>query len=296
MENKKKFRITHLPKLFVETFNKWLDNNPFELSAIVAYYAILSLPALIVIILNLVGNIWGREIVQGELLDEITSAVGIQTAESIRVMMLERGDESVSLFTTIIGVGTLIYGSTGVFFQLQAAFDKIWKVKEVKMNGILKTILNRIKSFGFILIIGFLLLISFLLTAILSFFSKRIDKLLPDSWFELVYYVDFIVSILFIYVLFAAMFKYLPSKNIRWKAVRVGAALTAVLFVIGKYLLAWYFNKMDPASTYGAAGSVILIMLWVSYSSLILFFGAHFTKVYADVYLINDEPIINEEL
>jgi membrane protein len=296
MERKKEFRITHLPKLFVETFNKWLDNNPFELSAIVAYYAILSLPALIVIILNLVGNIWGREIVQGELLDEITSAVGIQTAESIRLMMLERGDESVSLFTTIIGVGTLIYGSTGVFFQLQAAFDKIWKVKEVKMNGILRTILSRIKSFGFILIIGFLLLISFLLTAILSFFSKRIDKLLPNTWFELVYYVDFTVSILFIYVLFAAMFKYLPSKNIRWKAVRVGAALTAVLFVIGKYLLAWYFNKMDPASTYGAAGSVILIMLWVSYSSLILFFGAHFTKVYADVYLINDEPIIDEEL
>ena len=291
MEHKVKFKIAHLPKIMVKTFNNWIDNNPFELSAIVAYYAILSLPALIVIILNLVGNIWGRDIVQGALLDEITSAVGIQTAESIRVMMLDRGDETVSIFTTIVGIGTLIYGSTGVFFQLQNAFDKIWKVKAIEMNGILKTILSRIKSFGFILIIGFLMLISFVLTAALSFFSKRIDKMLPDNWFELVYVVDFLMSILFIYVLFAAMFKYLPSKKIRWKAVRIGAALTAILFVIGKYLMAWYFGEMDPGSTYGAAGSIILLMLWVSYSSLILFFGAHFTKVYADIYLTQEKFI-----
>ena len=280
-----KFKIPHLPKLLVKTYHNWIDTNPFELSAIVAYYAILSLPALIVIILNLVGNIWGREIVQGELLDEITNAVGVQTAESIRVMMLDRGDETVSVFTTIIGFGTLLYGSTGVFYQLQFAFDKIWKVKTTEENGIIKTIVSRIKSFGFVLIIGFLLLISFVLTAILSAFSKRVDRLLPDNWFELVYVIDFLMSILFIYVLFAAMFKYLPSKRLRWKSVKIGAALTAILFVIGKYVLAWYFNEMEPGSTYGAAGSVILIMLWVSYSSLILFFGAHFTKVYADTYL-----------
>ncbi|WP_299667312.1 YihY/virulence factor BrkB family protein [uncultured Polaribacter sp.] len=279
-----------IPKLLQKTANNWLASEPFELSAIVAYYAILSLPALMVIILNLVGNIWGREIVQGELLDEITKAVGVQTAESIRVMMLDRGDESVSIFTTIIGVSTLLYGATGVFYQLQAAFDKIWKVKtDLKKNGFLQMIFSRLKSFGFILIIGFLLLISFVLTALISTFSKRIEKLVPDNLFEYVYIVDFLMSVLFIYFLFSAMFKYLPSKTVRWRAVKVGAALTAVLFVIGKYLLAWYFNEMDPGSTYGAAGSVILIMLWVSYSSLILFFGAHFTKVYADTYLIEEQ-------
>ncbi|AUC84348.1 ribonuclease BN [Polaribacter sp. ALD11] len=282
--------IKNLPSLLKKTGNNWIDSEPFELSAIVAYYAILSLPALIVIILNLVGNIWGRDIVQGELLDEITQAVGVQTAESIRVMMLDRGDETVSIFTTIIGFSTLLYGSTGVFYQLQAAFDKIWKVPENKnANGFLKMIFSRIKSFGFILIIGFLLLISFVLTALISAFSKRIEKFVPEKLFEYIYLLDFLVSILFIYVLFAAMFKYLPSKTIRWRAVRAGAALTAILFVIGKYLLAWYFKEMDPGSTYGAAGSVILIMLWVSYSSLILFFGAHFTKVYSDVYLIEDK-------
>jgi len=287
-----KFKLKDLPKLFVKTTNNWFDSNPFELSAVVAYYAILSLPALIVIILNLVGNVWGREIVQGELLDEISAAVGVQTAESIRVMMLDRGDESVSIFTTIIGFITLIYGSTGVFYQLQSAFDKIWKVKEIdNANGFVKMLLSRLKSFGFILIIGFLLLISFIFTSIISAFSNRIEKFVPESLFDYVYIIDFIISIFFIYVLFATMFKYLPTKSIRWRAVRIGAALTAILFVIGKYLMAWYFSEMDPGSTYGAAGSIILIMLWVSYSSLILFFGAHFTKVYSDMYLIEDEPI-----
>ena len=279
--------LKDFPSLLKKTGSNWLASAPFELSAIVAYYAILSLPALVVIILNLVGNIWGREIVQGELLAEISKAVGTETAESLRVMMLDRGDEKVSIFTTIIGFGTLLYGSTGVFYQLQASFDKIWKVKEdTTTNGLLQLVLSRIKSFGFILIIGFLLLISFVLTALISAFSKRIEKIVPDNLFEYIYIVDFLMSILFIYVLFAAMFKYLPSKTVRWRAVKVGAAVTAVLFVIGKYLMAWYFNEMDPGSTYGAAGSVILIMLWVSYSSLIVFFGAHFTKVYSDRYLI----------
>ncbi|AQS93190.1 ribonuclease BN [Polaribacter sp. BM10] len=279
--------IKDLPSLLKKTGTNWLNSEPFELSAIVAYYAILSLPALLVIILNLVGNVWGKEIVQGELLDEITKAVGVQTAESIRLMMLDRGDESVSIFTTIIGFGTLFYGATGVFYQLQAAFDKIWKTPENKQeNGFIKMIFSRIKSFGFILIIGFLLLISFVLTALISTFNKRIEKFLPESLFEHIYIIDFLMSVIFIYALFAAMFKYLPSITVKWRAVKIGAAVTAILFVIGKFLMAWYFNEMEPGSTYGAAGSIILIMLWVSYSSLILFFGAHFTKVYADTYFI----------
>lgn len=282
----KKFSIKDLPKLTVKTVKNWFDSDPFQLSAIVAYYAILSLPALIVIILNLVGNVWGKEIVQGELIDEISKAIGSQTAETIRKMMEDRGGKSVSIFTTIIGFGTLIYGATSVFYQLQLAFNKIWEYQENEVkNSFLKIVFDRIKSFGFILIIGFLLLISFVLTALISAFSKRIEQFVPENLFEYVYIFDFLISIFFIYFLFAAMFKYLPSKTVRWRAVKVGAALTAVLFVIGKYLLAWYFNKMDPGSTYGAAGSIILIMLWISYSSLILFFGANFTKVYSDLYL-----------
>ncbi len=280
------FKLKYLPKTVVKASVNWFNSSPFELSAIIAYYAILSLPALLVIILNLIGNIWGKEIVQGELLDEITSVVGSPTAESIRQMMVDRGSESVSIFTTIIGFVTLIYGSTGVFFQLQQAFDKIWEVNEEdKSSGLLFIISSRIKSFGFILIIGFLLLISFILTALISTFNKVLNTYLPDFLFDYLFILDFFISLLFIYALFATMFKYLPSKKISWQAVKIGAALTAILFVFGEFLMAWYFKEMDPGSTYGAAGSVILIMLWVSYSSLILFFGAHFTKVYSDSFI-----------
>lgn len=251
-----------------------------------AYYAILSLPALLVLLLNLVGNIWGKEIVEGEVIKEISNTVGNQSAEFIRYIIKQRGDESVSLFATIIGAATLLYGATGVFYQLQQTFDTIWEVQnKSNINSVLKTFFDRLKSLGFILIIGFLLLISFVVTAFISVFNRNLQKFLPDEFFDFIYILDFSISLLFIYILFAAMFKYLPSKKISWSAVNVGAALTAVLFVVGKFLLAWYFKEMNPASTYGAAGSVILIMLWVSYSSLILFFGAHFTKIYSDSYL-----------
>lgn len=268
----------------VKTGKVWFNDEPFRLSAIIAYYAILSLPALIIIILNVVGGFWGKEIVQGQLLDEISKAMGSETAESIRMMIVDQGDKSTSLFATIVGIATLIYGSTGVFFQLQESFDQIWKSEPKYSNGLIATIMSRLKSFGFILILGFLLLVSFVLTSLLSAFSSRLELLLPDNLLQFIFIFDGIISLGFIYVLFAAMFKYLPSKSVPWKAVRVGAAITAILFIIGKYLLAIYFSEMQPGSTYGAAGSIILVMLWVSYSSLILFYGAHFTKVYADEY------------
>lgn len=293
-QKEEKFSLRAVPELLVSTYENWMANDPFRLSAIVAYYAILSLPALIVIILNLVGAIWGREIVQGEILAQITNAVGIETAESIRLMMVDRGDTETSIFTTIIGIITLIYGSTGVFFQLQASLDEIWGIPEDKKSGIMTILKSRAKSFGFILIIGFLLLTSFIITSLLSTFSSYISNYLPDMLFKGLFLIDFIVSIGFIYLLFATLFKFLPSVRVKWKAVRVGAGLTALLFVVGKYVLAYYFNTMQPGSTYGAAGSIILVMLWVSYSSLILFFGAHFTKVYTDRF-IKEKPVMRQD-
>jgi len=281
----KSFKIQDLPKLLLETGKAWYANEPFKLSAIVAYYSILSLPALLIIIFNVVGNVWGRDIVQGEVLDEISRAIGVEAAETIRGMLLDKGDKPTSIFTTTIGLFTLLYGATGVFYQLESAFDSIWKTEPRFSNGLLATIFSRLKSFGFILIIGFLLLVSFVMTSLLSTFSKRIQNLLPDNLIDFVFVIDIVISLSFIYVLFAAMFKVLPNAIIPWKAVKIGAGLTALLFTIGKYLLAIYFSELEPGSTYGAAGSVILIMLWVSYTSLILFFGAHFTKIYSDHYI-----------
>lgn len=282
---KRHFKLKDLPGLLVTAGKSWFNDEPFERSAVVAYYAILSLPALIIIMLNLVGGIWGREIVQGEILAEISRAIGTETAEAIRLMMVDKGEEATSIFATVVGISTLLYGSTGVFFQVQNVLDKIWDAKPRFANGLLETIFVRFKSFGFILIIGFLLLTSFVFTSVLSAFSENLEQFMPESLVAFVFVLDFILSVSFIYFLFAAMFKILPNASIPWRAVRIGAALTALLFVLGKYLLALYFSEMQPGSTYGAAGSIILVMLWVSYTSLILFYGAHFTKAYSEKYL-----------
>ena len=291
MTKPESFKIQHIPRLLVNTGKSWYKGDPFKHSAIVAYYGILSLPALIIIILKVVGSVWGEDLVQGELLGEISSAIGPDAADAIGVMINNRSSANTSVMATIIGIGTLLYGSTGVFFQVQSALDNIWGNHPKYENSLLATIVSRAKSFGFILVIGFLLLVSLVLTSLLSTFSRQLNELLPEDMFDLLFLVDLLVSVGFIYILFATMFKYLPSARIPWKSVRVGAALTTVMFMIGKYLLALYFNTMEPGSTYGAAGSIILIMLWVSYSSLILLFGAHFTKQYADKYLINPESV-----
>ncbi|MDO7172329.1 YihY/virulence factor BrkB family protein [Mariniflexile sp. AS56] len=279
------FKLTHLPKLLIKTYKAWMEKEPFKLGAVVAYYAILSLPALLILILNLVGAIWGRDIVRGELQSELSTALGSDTATAILKMIAEKGDQPTSIFATILGIGVLLYGATGVFYQLQNVLDTIWDIKPVYSNEIISTLIGRLKSFGFILIFGFLLLISFALTALLTAFSNRISTLFSTEIVEFAYVIDITLSLIFIYFLFAAMFKFLPSKPIQWKAVRVGAALTALLFILGKYVLSFYFGETEPGSTYGAAGSIIIVMLWTSYSSLILFFGAQFTKIYSDSYL-----------
>lgn len=294
-QGKRKFVLSDIIILIKRSYTSFMASDPFQLSAIVAYYAILSLPALVVIILNLVGAIWGRELVQGELTAEISKALGPDAAASVMEMMVHRGKKETGIVTAIIGVAVLLYGATGVFFQLQQALDKIWGVQSNKNDGILNIIKSRAKGFGFILILGFLLLVSFLATTLLSAFSKRLAYFFPENWLDAAFVTDIVVSLIMIYVLFAALFKFLPSVKISWKAVRVGAAITAVLFVLGKYALAYYFANAEPGSTYGASGSIILVMLWISYSSLILFFGATFTKVYADRY-INKVPEIRADI
>lgn len=288
MSTVQKFKIQHLPVLLVASAKSWFDGKPFERSAIVAYYAVLSLPALVIIILKVVGSFWGEDIVQGELLGEISSAIGPDAADAIRTMIDNQNGKKTSVFATIIGIGTLLYGSTGVFFQLQSALDAIWEQVPTYKNSVIATLMSRVKSFGFILILGFLMLTSLVLTSVLSTFSKQLNRFLPDNLFDYLFLVDFLVSVGFIYILFVTMFKYLPSAKIKWKSVRSGAALTTILFMIGKYLLAFYFTTMEPGSTYGAAGSIILIMLWVSYTNLILLFGAHYTKHYADKFVEGD--------
>ncbi|AXG75243.1 YihY/virulence factor BrkB family protein [Flavobacterium arcticum] len=278
------FKIGHIPSLLVETYKVWNKHDPFRLSAVVAYYAVLSLPGLLVIIINLVGSIWGQEIVQGYLTDEISSALGQNASESIQAMMMETQNKDKSTLATILGIGVLIFGATGVFYHLQLSLNQIWEIKPKPNSGILKTLIDRARSFVFIIVIGFLLLISFIVTAAIAVLNNYITSILPEAIVYIAFVLDFIISIGIITVLFALIFRYLPDAKIRWKSVWVGAVITSVLFVLGKSLLGYYFGQSDPGSTYGAAGTIVLILLWVSYSCLILFFGAEFTWVYAKKY------------
>jgi len=280
----KKFKLKNLPKLLKQTFKEWNADDPWRLSAIVAYYAVLSLPGLVVVIINTVGAIWGVDIVEGRITDEISAAIGPSAADSIREIIASTQEGNKSLISTIIGIATLIFGATGVFYHLQLSLNKVWDLKQDENAGIKQLVIDRLLGFGFVLVIGFLLLISFILSTALSLLNEYLDMIFSDFSVYIAMVASEILSLGVITVLFALLFKYLPDAKIQWRSVWAGGFLTAILFTIGKYLLGLYFGNADPSSTYGAAGSMILILLWVSYSCLILFFGAEFTWVYANTY------------
>ena len=285
-----KFKVADLPSLLVTTYKAWNAENPFRLSAVVAYYAILSMPGLLVIIVNVIGTILGEEIVKGELTNEISRALGRDTANAVETMISETQDGDKNLISTIIGIGTLIFGASGVFYHLQLSLNQIWKIDASLQQTFWRMLMNRARSFTFILVIGFLLLISFIVTAGISALTTFLNRNFQDAVVYMAYLFDIILSLSMITILFALMFKYLPNAKIKWKSVWIGAFITSILFVLGKFLLGLYFGRADFDSTYGAAGTIVLILLWVSYSCLILFFGAEFTWVYAEKYGYGIKP------
>ncbi|MBA3681909.1 MAG: YihY/virulence factor BrkB family protein [Bacteroidetes bacterium] len=264
-----------------KTAKAWVNADPFRQSAVVAYYAIFSIPALLVIVISCAGLIFGREAIQGQVSDQITGAMGADTAEQVEDMIAKASERKSSIIATIISVVTLILGSTGVFAQLQTSLNQIWEVKVTAKKKWLKTLKDRLFSFGLVLSIGFLMLISLILTAGLQAFNEWIKTYLPDFILYAFQFLNFVISFSSIGVLFALMFKILPDAKVKWRDVWIGAMATTLLFILGKFGLGIYFAKANPGSTYGAAGSIVLIMLWVSYSCMILFFGAEFTKQYA---------------
>ncbi|MGB3607141.1 MAG: YihY/virulence factor BrkB family protein [Psychroserpens sp.] len=281
---KAKFKFKDLPQLLLDSYKSWDGNDPWRMSAVVAYYAVLSLPGLLIIIMNVVGRIWGRDIVQGKLSNRLASILGSDSAETIKSMISQTLDTESNLISTIIGIATILFGATGVFYQLQISLNKIWKVETISKFSFKKILTDRARSFAFILVIGFLLLISFVLTTIISALTDWIKVSFPDVVLYVIYLVNLMISIGIISTLFALMFRFMPDTKIRWKTVWIGAILTAVLFVLGEFLLGVYFGRSNPASTYGAAGSIVLVLLWVSYSCLIFFFGAEFTRQYSMKY------------
>lgn len=278
------FKIQDLGELFKKTFKEWNDKDPFRQSAVIAYYAIFSIPGLLVLIIAITGYFFGKDAVNENILAQISSTLGADTAAQIKEILIKASESKSTVWGSIIGGITILVGATGVFVELQVTLNAIWQVKVVPKTGILPILKARLFSFGLILAIAFLLTISLVLSTALAAVGVLIKG--GESAFVVMIFnvLNFVFSLVIISFLFALMFKVLPDAKVQWKHVWLGSILTGLLFTIGKTALAFYFSTAEPASVYGAAGSVILILLWVSYSSMILFFGAEFTFIYAKKY------------
>jgi len=262
----------------------WWAKEPFKESAVIAYYAIFSLPGLLVVITTVAAYFLGEEAVNGQLGSEITSTMGADTARQIQDIIAKSTESKNSLLATILGVLTILVGATGVFAQFQKSINTIWEVKaNESKSGILSLLKARLFSFGLIIAIAFILIASLVISAMLSALGTFIANYFSESLLIILLIINFILSLSILAVLFAIMFKFFPDVKIKWKHVWIGSFLTALLFEGGKAALGLYFGKVNPSSGYGAAGSIILIMLWVSYSSMIVFYGAEFTHAFAKI-------------
>lgn len=277
-------RLKNFWSLLKDTFSQWNEREPFNNSVIIAYYTIFSLPGLLVIIINVTGYFYDKQEVTRQITGQIEGMIGGDTAKDVQSIIDRASETKGTALASILGVATLLFGATGVFYQLQQILNKMWEVKPKPKQKILKLVRDRIFSFGLILAVGFLMLVSLVISAGLSALGSWASSYIPESLQVLFKTLDFIVSLGVVTLLFASIYKFLPDAKISWRDVWIGAFMTSILFVIAKFGLGLYFGKSDPGSTYGAAGSIILIMLWVSYAGMILLFGAEFTQVFANRY------------
>ncbi|MGN6548012.1 MAG: YihY/virulence factor BrkB family protein [Aureliella sp.] len=267
--------------LIKQTFTEFSNDDCLSMAAALAYYTVFSLPPLLVIVISVAGMFWNRDAIQGSIEGEVQGMVGESGKEQIHSMIAQASQPQGRGLATAIGVVVLLVGATGAFAQLQHSLNKAWEVEpDPEQGGIKNFILKRILSLGMVLAMAFLLLVSLILTTVLSAAGHAMGGLLPSGisavWPII---INFVVSFLVIWLLFAAMFKFLPDANIDWEDVWIGAAITALLFMIGKALIGVYLGTQAHG-----AGPVILILLWIYYSASIVLIGAEFTQVWARSY------------
>jgi membrane protein len=267
--------------IFGSSAAKWWNDDPFRQSAVIAYYAIFSIPVLLVIAIDLGGIAFGQSAVRDMVTDAITGTFGHDNALQIQDMLAKSTEYKNTIVAKVLGITTLVLGATGVFLEMQKSLNYIWEAKPPEKAGIWYFIKTRLLSFGLIVSIGFLLAVSLIITSVLSAFSGWIGKEFSIVAVYLLHLINIIFSLCLVTVLFASMFKALPDTRVNWKHIWPGAFVTSVLFVLGKYGLGFYFMKFQPASIYGTAASVVLLLLWVSYSCMIVLLGAEFTRQYS---------------
>lgn len=280
--------------LVQQTASEWIDQDVARLGATLAFYTLFAIAPLFVIVLAITGLWFGEEAARRELFSQVSGLVGSEGGEAIQALVSVAHKPKTGAWATVVAVATLFVGATGVFVQLQDALNSIWGVRRKPGRGLRNFIKDRLLSFALIVGIGFLLLVSLVLSAGLSALGKFMSGLLPAQ--ETLWQgINFVISFGVITLLFAMIFKVLPDVRIAWRDVWIGAVITALLFNLGKLLLGLYLGRSGVTSAYGAAGSLVIVLLWVYYSAQILFFGAKFTQIYSNRYESHREPLPGAE-
>lgn len=259
----------------------FLDDNAFKLAASLSYYTIFALGPIIIIIISLAGFFFGKEAVQGRLYLQMNGLIGTSAALQLQDIISNIQNSELTTAGAIIGGIILFIGATGVFTEIQDSINYIWSVKAKPKKEWAKFLLNRLLSFSLIVGLSFVLLVSLIINTILDVLSERLIRLLSDYTYYLFYAINSVIVFVVITFLFSVIFKVLPDATIKWRDATIGAIFTAFLFLAGKLLINYYIGRANLGITYGTAASVIIILVWVYYSSIILYFGAEFTKMYA---------------
>lgn len=274
-------------ELLKQTFTEWNEDHAPRLAAALSYYIAFSIAPLLVVIIGIVGIVISQDTVQNQILTEVQRSLGSDAAQMIGELITNASKPAEGILATILGIVTLLLGAGGVFGQLQDALNTIWDVDPAstgKQNtGVVFQIQNKFLSFGMVLVLGFLLLVSLVINTVIAAVSTYFVNMLPGVEF-LISLLNFVISFLVIGAMFALIYKFLPKVKLEWRDVIVGGAMTSALFAIGRFLLGWYLGRSSTASAYGAAGSFVLILVWIYYTAQIVLFGAEFTQVYARRY------------
>lgn len=275
-------RLSQFYQLVKDSVSAWIDDYAPSMGAAISYYTVFSIAPLLIIVIAVAGFVWGREAVQGEIVGQLTGLIGKEGATGIQALIESASQPEKGLVATVISTVVLIVGATTVFAELQSALDRIWEVPQApRASGIWATLRTRLLSLGFILGLGFLLLVSLVSSAAIAALGTWASVLLP-GWAVLLYVINLVFSIGFSTVLFAMIFKLMPQAQVSWRDVWVGAGVTALLFEGGKTLISLYIGKSSVTSSFAAAGSLVVLLIWVYYSAQIFLLGAEFTWTYAN--------------
>ena len=276
-----KSRAKKIGYLLKETFSGFINDNAIKLSAALSYYTIFSLAPLLIIIISLSGIFFGDEAVNGRIFGQISGLVGSEAALQIQEIIKNVKLSNSNMYAAVFGLVILLIGASGVFAEIQDSINFIWGIEAKPNRGLIKYIYNRLMSFSMIGSVGFLLLVGLIVNSLVDILSNRLAEIFPKDLLYLFYVINILLVFGIITTLFTIIFKTLPDGKVALRDCIIGASFTSVLFMIGKFAIGFYLGSYNMASIYGAAGSIIIILVWVYYSAIILYFGAEFTKVYA---------------